>query len=122
MGEWTWLHAVFPIADVELMQPPVQPKAANVLVRTVRKVPQGEPLYKDGQADGTAEGRGSDAAGSHQDWYEIRVAPHNVAPFRGGPWRAQFTKAELENPGEALYRFRARLAEAVARAEAQSPR
>lgn len=94
MGEWTWLHAVFPIADVELTQSPLEAQAANVLVRTVRRVPESE-------------------AGGEQDIYELRVAPHNVAPFRGGPWLGRFSAAELEDPGPALARFRVRLAQAV---------
>lgn len=91
MGEWTWLHVEFPVADIELVSRPIDPKAANVLVRTIRRL-----------AD--------DSKGPR---YEIRVAPHNVSPFKGGPWLRQFTHAELDEPGDALYAFRAYLAEQV---------
>lgn len=98
MGEWTWLHAVFPIADVELTKPPLDPQTANVLVRTVRRVPEMEvgPDFLPGEVV-----------------YEVRVAPHNVASFRGGPWRRRFSKEDLATPGPALSDFRTRLAEAV---------
>ncbi len=105
MSEWTWLHAVFPIADVELTKPPLDPKAANVLVRTVRRVPESE-LTRD--------------ASVQNEVYELRVAPHNVAPFRGGPWRRRFLREELETPGAALSDFRERLAEAVKTARSTS--
>jgi hypothetical protein len=82
MGEWTWLFTKFPLADVELSSHPIEPQTANVLVRTVRAVP------------GAA------------DEYEVRVAPHNTAPFRGGPWVRRFHGDELTNPGEALAEFR----------------
>ncbi|WDL96236.1 hypothetical protein [Alicyclobacillus sp. ALC3] len=104
MSEWTWLHAVFPLADVELTKPPLEPQAANVLVRTVRRVPESEF---------TEEMTGTEV-------YELRVAPHNVAPFRGGPWRRRFVREELETPGAALSDFRERLAEAVETARSES--
>lgn len=97
MGEWTWLHVRFPIADVELMQPPIDAKSANVLVRTIRQL-----------------------APAEAGMFEVRVAPHNVAPFKGGPWLCRFAEADLEQPGEALYTFRSRLAQAVERARADS--
>ena len=89
MAEWTWLHAVFPVADIELTQSPLEPQIANVLVRTVRVVP------------------GTD------DQYEVRVAPHNVAPFRGGPWLHRFSKQALLEPGNELTDFRAALVEQI---------
>ncbi|MCL6445946.1 MAG: hypothetical protein K6T83_21300 [Alicyclobacillus sp.] len=88
MGEWTWLHAVFPLADIELTQPPIDPKVANVLVRTVRRVESGD---------------------GGKERYEVRVAPHNVAWFRGGPWVRTFDAVDLETPGAALADFRAKL-------------
>ncbi|MCF8565786.1 hypothetical protein LLE49_13765 [Alicyclobacillus tolerans] len=87
MGQWTWLHTLFPLADIELMSEPIDPKTANVLVRTVRRV-----------AD--------DSNQEPVETYEVRVAPHNVAPFRGGPWLHRFTQAELSEPGEAVAQFR----------------
>ncbi|WP_067930884.1 hypothetical protein [Alicyclobacillus kakegawensis] len=94
MGEWTWLHTLFPLADIELMQPPIDARTANVLVRTVRRLP---PM------DG----------GDAEDWYEVRVAAHSVAPFRGGPWLHRFRHKDLEQPGEELAAFRAALAKAI---------
>jgi hypothetical protein len=91
MGEWTWLFTKFPIADIELMSDPIDAKTANVLVRTYRSIPP---------TDGTP-------------MFEVRVAPHNVAPFRGGPWLRQFTVGELESPGEALSAFRDFIAEEI---------
>lgn len=114
MGEWTWLHALFPIADVELTQPPIDAAAANVLVRTIRAVPEAHSAPASNVTP-------ANAAGSTEvsvTQYEVRVAPHNVSPFKGGPWLCRFTREELEEPGAALYRFRARLAEEVARARA----
>ncbi len=91
VGEWTWLHAVFPLADIELTKPPIDAKVANVLVRTVRRLPQegSEPLY------------------------QVRVAPHNVAPFRGGPWTRVFSESDLTSPGPAWEDFRDKLAAAI---------
>jgi hypothetical protein len=89
MGEWTWLFTRFPLADVELMSAPIEPQVANVLVRTFRAVPEVPQTY------------------------EVRVAPHNVAPFRGGPWIKQFSEAELASPGDAVAQFRAEIWEAV---------
>jgi len=89
LGEWTWLHAKFPLADIELISDPIPAKVANVVVRTIRSLPANE--------FGHAR-------------YEVRVAPHNVAPFRGGPWLQVFTEEELQDPGAALYAFRAHLA------------
>lgn len=94
MGEWTWLHALFPLADIELVSAPIDARSANVLVRTVRRLPD------------------EDAAGR----YEVRVAPHNVAPFRGGPWLRAFAEQELEQPGEAIAQFRQALADEVRKA------
>lgn len=91
MGEWTWLHTQFPLADIALTQPPLDAKIANVLVRTVRAVP-------------------SDAG----QQFQLRVAPHNVAPFRGGPWTRVFAASDLTNPGLALADFRTKLASAIA--------
>lgn len=98
MGEWTWLHALFPLADIELMSSPVSARDANVLVRTIRKL----PLNDDAQVS-----------------FEVRVAPHNVAPFRGGPWLHTFAEHQLAEPGEALLAFRAKLAAAVENAKLQ---
>lgn len=92
MGEWTWLHVHFPLADIELMDAPISAKDANVLVRTIRKVQD---------------------AKDNEVYYEVRVAPHNVAPFRGGPWLHTFSQADLEQPGMELTAFRQRLAVAV---------
>jgi len=89
VAEWTWLHAVFPVADIELIQSPIEPQIANVLVRTVRVVP------------GT------------EDQYDVRVAPHNVAPFRGGPWLHRFSQKALLEPGDELIAFRTALAEQI---------
>ncbi len=99
MAEWTWLHVHFPLADIELMDKPIAAKDANVLVRTIRKVTD-----KD----------------SGDERYEVRVAPHNVAPFRGGPWLHTFSRFDLEQPGEALAAFRERLATAVEEAKRAS--
>ena len=99
MGEWTWLHTMFPLADIDLISEPIDAKTANVIVRTIRRLPISE-------ADGV-------------QMYEIRVAPHNVAPFRGGPWLARFREDELQNPGEALQRFRMKLAEQLAEAKSK---
>ncbi|MCL6627299.1 hypothetical protein [Alicyclobacillus shizuokensis] len=96
MGEWTWLHTLFPLADIELMQPPIDARTANVLVRTVRHLPR-PPM----------------GAGDAENWYEVRVAPHSVAPFRGGPWLHRFRQQDLEQPGEELAAFRAALAQAI---------
>ncbi|WP_026960869.1 hypothetical protein [Alicyclobacillus herbarius] len=102
MGEWTWLHTVFPLADIELMQPPIDAKTANVLVRTVRRLPAAPTADIDKDV-----------------WYEVRVAPHNVAPFRGGPWLHHFRRQDLEHPGPEVAAFRAALAKAIA--ECQNP-
>jgi hypothetical protein len=91
VGQWTWLFSKFPLADIELTSPPIDSKTANVLVRTVR-------VYEDDT--------GTKA--------EVRVAPHNTAPFRGGPWFHTFTAEELANPGSAVDEFRHQLAAAVA--------
>lgn len=95
MGEWTWLFTKFPLADIELVSEPIDPKDANVIVRTFRVLP-----------DDGGESR-----------YEIRVAPHNVAPFRGGPWIRSFGASELENPGTAIETFRSFIAEEIERAK-----
>jgi len=92
MGQWTWLHAVFPLADIELAQPPIDAKVANVIVRAVRELPTEAGVRR----------------------FEVRVAPHNVAPFRGGPWLRRFTEAELVEPGASLFEFRALLAAHIA--------
>jgi hypothetical protein len=89
MGQWTWLFTKFPLADMELMSDPISVEDANVLVRTFRGVP--------------------DTDGSEL-FYEVRVAPHNVAPFRGGPWIRRFSEAELALPGDAIATFRSALA------------
>lgn len=94
MGQWTWLFTKFPLADIELTSPPIDAKTANVLVRTVR-------VYQDDT--------GTKA--------EVRVAPHNTAPFRGGPWLHTFTEDELTNPGTAVVQFRDHLAAEVARCQ-----
>ncbi|MCL6516402.1 hypothetical protein [Alicyclobacillus sp.] len=98
MGEWTWLFKRFPLADMEVAGPPLDPRVANVLVRTFRRVPD----------------EGEEAR------YEVRVAPHNVAPFRGGPWLRTFTESELEEPGEAVARFRDEIAREIARIQSGS--
>lgn len=98
MGEWTWLHVLFPLADMELISDPIDAKAANVIVRTIRALKTDE------------------TAGDKR--FEVRVAPHNVAPFRGGPWLREFSKAELQTPGESLYAFRAQLAAEIEAARA----
>jgi hypothetical protein len=103
VGEWTWLHVWFPLADIELISDPLDAKAANVLVRTVRKVPVSGSDMERGFTSGEAV-------------YEVRVAPHNVAPFRGGPWLRRFTQHELEHPGQAISDFRAFLCEEVRKA------
>ncbi len=89
MGQWTWLHTLFPLADIELISDPIDAKTANVIVRTIRRLP-------DEQDDG-------------QPMYEVRVAPHNVAPFRGGPWLKRFPENELAEPGEMINNFRSLL-------------
>lgn len=91
MGAWTWLFTKFPIADMELMSHPIDAKTANVLVRTYREIVSADGL----------------------PIFEVRVAPHNVAPFRGGPWLRQFTQDELENPGDSLFSFRSNIAEEI---------
>lgn len=93
MGEWTWLHTRFPVADIEITSAPLDAKTANVIVRTMRDLPSvgGEPMV------------------------EVRVARHNVAPFRGGPWIKQFTHDELLNPGDKLAQFRALIADEIAK-------
>ena len=90
MGEWTWLFQWFPLADVELMSKPIPTDVANVLVRTIRRVPDAET-----------------------DLYEVRVAPHNVAPFRGGPWLRRFSREQLEHPGDEVSDFCRRIAEQI---------
>ncbi|WP_029420924.1 hypothetical protein [Alicyclobacillus macrosporangiidus] len=100
MGEWTWLFTRFPLADMELVAEPMDPRIANVLVRTLRRLPD----------DGSGEG----------PKYEVRVAPHNVAPFRGGPWLRTFTERELEQPGAEIARFRADLLSEIARCKGRS--
>ncbi len=97
MGQWTWLHTLFPLADIELISDPIDAKTANVIVRTIRKLPN------------------VDEGGN--TIYEVRVAPHNVAPFRGGPWLERFREAELAEPGEAVYAFRAKLCEELTEAK-----
>jgi hypothetical protein len=93
MGQWTWLHTLFPLADIELISDPIDAKTANVIVRTIRRLPDvdtdGEPMY------------------------EVRVAPHNVAPFRGGPWLTRFRESDLAEPGDAVYAFRMKLCEVL---------
>ncbi|MCL6452535.1 MAG: hypothetical protein K6T78_02785 [Alicyclobacillus sp.] len=90
MSEWTWLFARYPEADIELMGAPFDAATANVLVRTVRIEP------------------GPDGVRA-----TVRVAPHNAAPFRGGPWLHTFAESELLDPGPALAAFRQALYEAV---------
>lgn len=90
MGQWTWLFTKFPLADIELVGPPIDSKTANVLVRTVR-------VYED------ESGR----------YAEVRVAPHNTAPFRGGPWFHTFTELELSQPSPAVEAFREFLAREI---------
>lgn len=92
MGQWTWLFTKYPLADIELVSSPIDSKTANVLVRTVR-------VYED--ETGTK--------------VEVRVAPHNTAPFRGGPWFHTFEEQALLNPGAELAQFRESLASEVAR-------
>lgn len=92
MGEWTWLHVLFPAADIALTAHPIPPKVANVIVRTCR------PL------DDDVNGR----------CYQLRVAPHNVAPFGGGPWTRIFPESALAHPGDELDDFREKLAAAIA--------
>ncbi len=99
MGQWTWLHTLFPLADIELISDPIDAKTANVIVRTIRRLP--EPS-EDGMP-----------------MYEVRVAPHNVAPFRGGPWLERFREADLADPGEAVIRFRSKLCEVLSEAKAK---
>lgn len=98
MGQWTWLFTKFPLADIELTRPPMDAKTANVLVRTVR-------VHQDDT--GTK--------------VEVRVAPHNTAPFRGGPWFHTFTEDELTSPGAAVVQFRDHLAAEVARCQQMGP-
>lgn len=93
MGEWTWLHTLFPLADIELISDPIDAKTANVIVRTIRRLPEPD-------SDG-------------ETLYQVRVAPHNVAPFRGGPWIARFREEDLALPGDAVYAFRAKLCEVL---------
>ncbi len=93
MGQWTWLHTLFPLADIELISDPIDAKTANVIVRTIRRLPST-----------SADGR---------TMYEVRVAPHNVAPFRGGPWLEQFFEEDLAQPGMAIANFRTRLCEVL---------
>lgn len=92
MSEWTWLFRLYPLADIELMGPPVDVKSANVLVRTARVT----------QDEETGE-----------TLVTVRVAPHNTAPFRGGPWVHTFREQELLKPGEAIVQFREALWEQV---------
>jgi hypothetical protein len=89
LGEWTWLFTKFPLADIELSSHPIDPQTANVLVRTVRAVPN---AVND---------------------FEVRVAPHNTAPFRGGPWIRRFSGSELSDPGAALAEFREEIWRAI---------
>lgn len=96
MGEWTWLHVLFPNADIELTKAPIEPADANVLVRVVRKIQEGG-----------------------EERFQVRVAPHNVAPFRGGPWLHTFTRAELEQPQEEFGKFRSALAEQLKKVKTQ---
>lgn len=86
MSEWTWLFAKYPLADIELMAHPFDAMTANVLVRTVRVV-----------------------AGADETRVTVRVAPHNTAPFRGGPWLHTFSEDELLTPGQAVVNFRTAL-------------
>lgn len=94
MAKWTWLFSKFPLADIELVSPPIDPKTANVLVRTVR-------VYEDDS--GTMA--------------EVRVAPHNTAPFRGGPWLHTFKVEELTEPGAAVKQFREALVKELERVQ-----
>jgi hypothetical protein len=86
VGEWTWLHHKFPLADLELMSPPIPAQVANVLVRTIRVLPT--------------------TAQTESVSYEVRVAPHNVAKFRGGPWLHVFREDALRSPGAEIDAFR----------------
>jgi hypothetical protein len=106
VGEWTWLHTWFPLADIELISDPLDARAANVLVRTIRKIPVTNSELNEGQKPDEVA-------------YEVRVAPHNVASFRGGPWIRRFTQHELENPGQAIHEFRAFLCDEVRKAREQ---
>lgn len=83
MSEWTWLFTKYPLADIELMAAPFDAMTANVLVRTVRVVEQTDGVHA-----------------------TVRVAPHNTAPFRGGPWLHTFSEDELLTPGRAVADFR----------------
>ncbi|KPV44259.1 hypothetical protein [Alicyclobacillus ferrooxydans] len=94
MGQWTWLFAKYPLADIELVSNPIDSKTANVLVRTCR-------VYED--ETGTK--------------VEVRVAPHNTAPFRGGPWFHTFDEQALFNPGTELALFRESLASELDRCQ-----
>ncbi len=100
MGEWTWLDHKFPLADLELMSPPIPAQVANVLVRTIRALPR------------TAE--------TESVFYEVRVAPHNVAKFRGGPWLHVFDEDALQNPGAEVDAFREALWTALQNLQEQS--
>lgn len=99
MGEWTWLFTKFPLADIELMGEPIDVKTANVLVRTIRFIPESTDVPQ----------------------YDVRVAPHNVAPFRGGPWIRRFAETELAHPGQAVADFRAFIAGQITRITSTSP-
>ncbi len=96
MGEWTWLFTKFPVADIELSSHPIDPQTANVLVRTVRAVPNAA------------------------DEFEVRVAPHNTAPFRGGPWIRRFSSSELTHPGAEIAAFREEIWRAIQSATDQA--
>lgn len=90
MGEWTWLFAVYPLADIELISKDFEPAVVNVLVRTAKVF---------GDEEGVK--------------VTVRVAPHNTAPFRGGPWHHTFSERDLLSPGQELVHFREALAREV---------
>lgn len=97
MGQWTWLFTQFPLADIELMSEPIDAKVANVLVRTFRVREEAAERLID-----------------------VRVAPHNTANFRGGPWFHTFTEQELTEPGEAVRNFREALAKEIEQCRSNS--
>ncbi|MCL6636340.1 MAG: hypothetical protein K6T26_00210 [Alicyclobacillus sp.] len=103
MAEWTWLFTRFPLADMELVSV-LPPRVANVLVRTIRQLPN----------QVAAEPATGPVAGKGEAHYLVRVAPHPVAPFRGGPWVREFAHSDLANPGPALAAFAQDLAAQVA--------
>lgn len=97
MGEWTWLHKIYPLAGIQLTRWPIKPEDANVLVRLVRQV--------------------SDQG---QIRFQVRVAPHNVAPFQGGPWIHTFLASELEHPQDEFAAFCQALAVELEKAKGNS--